>query len=605
MPLPSWQAESADERIDAMERFPRPFEVAIPPECDGWEDLYASHALFAADRRAFGEGRFWFHDAIHAPEALYPFDAVAAEYAVVALNQASSRLFVVPTSLGVEYRILNGYMYVSANDVTDESITASRGAHFEKRGGYYYEHWDELYARWLEKVAAATGELEALQVPSLPEMEEEAVVLEGGGVGSSHLLLVAYNRLLEGLDRIFQYHFELLNLGYGAYLAFYELCRGAQPEIADETIAQMVVGGDLLVLRPDDELKRLAGLAVEVGVAEAVKSAEDEEGLRKALAASEAGARWLADFEATKNPWFYFSYGTGVFYHHHRSWIDDPRLPIATIGRYVERLEAGETIARSSAAAIAERDAAAREFRSRLAEDVRQSFDESLVLAEKVYAYVENHNFLIDHRYMTLFWNKVREFGALLAEHGFLVDGEDVFYLRHDEARAALEQLRLAWSSGRRLAARPRILAAARRTPQVDVRRDAALGAPISSRAGSGGDHRSDHDHAVGDHDGAGPGVARSRPWRECRARGDRRLAGRCRGAGACRSPGGRPRPARGRRDPGRGDELDQLDTGVREGRRGSARRRRHHVPRRDRRPRVRSAGRGRDRNGDEADQYR
>ena len=49
---------------------------------------------------------------------------------------------------------------------------------------------------------------------------------------------------------------------------------------------------------------------------------------------------------------------------------------------------------------------------------------------------------------MTLFWNKVREFGALLARHGFLVDGEDVFYLRHDEVRSALEELRLFWSSG-------------------------------------------------------------------------------------------------------------------------------------------------------------
>jgi pyruvate,water dikinase len=65
-----------------------------------------------------------------------------------------------------------------------------------------------------------------------------------------------------------------------------------------------------------------------------------------------------------------------------------------------------------------------------------------------VFAYVENHNFYIDHWYFTLFWNKVREFGALLARHGFLGEGEDVFYLRHDELGSALEELRLWWSSG-------------------------------------------------------------------------------------------------------------------------------------------------------------
>ena len=42
----------------------------------------------------------------------------------------------------------------------------------------------------------------------------------------------------------------------------------------------------------------------------------------------------------------------------------------------------------------------------------------------------------------------MREFGALLARHGFLADGEDVFFLRHDEVRSALEELRLHWSSG-------------------------------------------------------------------------------------------------------------------------------------------------------------
>ena len=51
---------------------------------------------------------------MHAPEPLYPFDAVVLDYAVVAFNQASSRLFVLPPSLGLESRILNGYVYVSA-----------------------------------------------------------------------------------------------------------------------------------------------------------------------------------------------------------------------------------------------------------------------------------------------------------------------------------------------------------------------------------------------------------------------------------------------------------------------------------------------------------
>jgi pyruvate,water dikinase len=443
-----------DEIERAHRGFPSPFEVTIPTACAGWEEMYPYHAVFGEDRHEFEESRFWFQNGLHQPEPLYPFDAVVADCAVVALNQASARLFVVPPSLGYVFRILNGYAYNSASSVTEEGELARRAELYTRRAGYYYEHWDELYERWVVKVEAATAELVSIRVPELREFEDEAVVTEGRGLGSSYLLLSAFDRLLEGLDRIFQYHFELLNLGYGAYLDLYELCRGAFPDIEDKTIAKMVAGIDVLVLRPDDELKRLARLALELGVAERVMGARDEEELRAGLARSAAGARWLADYDETKDPWFYFSYGTGVFYHHHRSWIDDPTLPISTIGSYIERLEAGEEISRPDAVILAERERVTGEYRARLPDETRRGFDESLALARTVYPYVENHNFYVDHRYMTIFWNTVREFGALLARHGYLDDGEDVFYLRHDEVRSALEELRLDWSSGGTEAAR-------------------------------------------------------------------------------------------------------------------------------------------------------
>ena len=176
--------------------------MPIPPGCEGWEEMYAYHALFSEDRRAFDEGRFWFQDALHGPEPFYPFDFVWFDYAVAALNQANTRLFVVPAVARRRVPVLNGYVYVSANSVTDEETLARRAELFARRGGHYYGHWDELYERWVEKVEATIRELEALEVPELPEFEDEAVVTEARGVGSSHELLVAYDRLLEGLDRI-------------------------------------------------------------------------------------------------------------------------------------------------------------------------------------------------------------------------------------------------------------------------------------------------------------------------------------------------------------------------------------------------------------------
>jgi pyruvate,water dikinase len=184
-----------------------------------------------------------------------------------------------------------------------------------------------------------------------------------------------------------------------------------------------------------------------VGAGAAVKEAGTEDDLRAALAGNEVGSQWLDDFEQTKDPWFYYSNGNGL-YHHHRSWIDDTTLPIAAIGSYIARLEAGEDISRPLERVLTERERITEEYRSLLPEAERQPFDEGLALARTVFPFIENHNFYIEHHYFTRFWNKVREFGALLVRHSFLAEQDDVFYLRHDELREALEELRMAWSTG-------------------------------------------------------------------------------------------------------------------------------------------------------------
>jgi pyruvate,water dikinase len=65
-----------------------------------------------------------------------------------------------------------------------------------------------------------------------------------------------------------------------------------------------------------------------------------------------------------------------------------------------------------------------------------------------VFPYVEEHKFYCDYWFLTRWWNKVREFGALLAEHGFFEDGEDIFQLSRHEVASALDELVLTWATG-------------------------------------------------------------------------------------------------------------------------------------------------------------
>ncbi len=428
--------------------FLSPFVVPAPEGCEGWESMFPYYALFSEERRENEERRGWFRDGMHFPEPMFPFDFVTADSPYLALGQANSRIFLVPPALGIDHRVLYGWVYMSANSVTDEAEIGRRAQEFEKRAGFYFQNWDELYGRWQQKVEDEISGIEALEVPDLPDVEDEAVVTEARGLGSSHALLVAYDRLLESIDRIWQYHFEFLNLGYAAYLVFYELCKRSFPDISDQTIATMVSGIDVVLFRPDEELKRLAQRAVEDGIADAVGAASDEPALRDALSGSDEGKAWLADWDETKSPWFNYSNGNG-FYHHHRSWIDDPAIPIAGVRSYIERLEAGEDIERPLGAVTAERDRVASEHRALLPDDeARQAFDQALGLSRTVFPYVESHNFYVEHWYHTVFWNKAREFGDLLARNGFLEDAEDVFYLQRGEVSDALIDLRLAWAAG-------------------------------------------------------------------------------------------------------------------------------------------------------------
>ncbi len=428
--------------------FPSPFEVAAPPGAEGWEGMYPYYYLFSEDRRPAEESKLWFFDGMHHPEALYPFDTITSESWWVGLGQNNARIFVVPPALGIDQRVLNGYLYISANSIDDPAVVGQRVEFFKRRAGYYYEHWNELYARWEQKATETIRELEAIQVPDLPEYEDEAVVTEARGVSSAYHLLVAYNRCLENMYKMWQYHFEFLNLGYAAYLTFYQFCKQAFPDIADQTVAKMVSGIDVLLFRPDEELKRLARLAVDRGLAEAFKTGKTPQEVLFLLNASEAGRAWIDELEQSKNPWFYFSYGAG-FYHHHRSWIDDQWLPFVTLRGYVEALERGDDITRPLEAVRAERERITREYRSLLATDEdRQAFDDMLNLSRTVFPYVENHNFYVEHWHHTIFWNKVREFGALLVKNDFFADADDIFFLHRHEVYNALYDLVASWAVG-------------------------------------------------------------------------------------------------------------------------------------------------------------
>ncbi|WP_370325638.1 PEP-utilizing enzyme [Euzebya sp.] len=432
----------ADEK-----RFPNPYELPTPDGAEGWEELYAYSALFGEGRRARDEQQFWFMDSMHWGWAMSPWDADHLMYAISALSQYNSRHYLVPPANGIDFRILHGYPYFSPVTIADPAQVEARAGAFVERAGHYFANWDDLYASWLEKVKANIADIQAIDFSPLPDTEDLDVVTSGRGVGSGWDLQQQYHRFQDLAQRIWQYHFEFLNLGYAAYLDFFGFCKQAFPSIPDLAIAKMVAGIEVDLFRPNEELKVLAQRAIDLGVADTFAKHDDPAAVAAALD-TDAGREWLAAWDAVEDPWFNFSSGTG-FYFSDKTWIQDRSVPYGFIWDYITKLRAGEDISRPTEAIRAERDRIVAEYRELLdAEEDRQAFDGKLGLARTVFPYVENHNFYIEHWSMSVFWQKSRELGETLAKEGFFETAEDIFFVRREEVDTLLFDLYSAWAVG-------------------------------------------------------------------------------------------------------------------------------------------------------------
>jgi len=425
--------------------FPLPSSVKVAPGTEGAQAAYPYYMQFEpAD-----DQRFWFYNSMHFPEPMTVFDMVTAEAAYIALGASNTRVHSLPTTLGIDYRIVNGRVYIGGNGVTDPAEIAKRVGEFQQRAFYYYEHWERLYADWKVKMRRLIADAEALPRLELPEFEPLENVHAGKGVAANHILLDTWQKSLEGYYRMWHHHFEFLLLGYGAYMVFFDFCKKAFPEITDQTIARMVAGFEAEIFRPDEEVKRLARRAVELGVDHRFKDGVSADDVLASLRdAGNAGESWLQELETSRHPWFNINVGDG-FYHYHRSWNDDLSLPFAALPGYIEKIRAGESIERPTEKLIAERADLIAGYRELLSSDEeRAAYDQMITLACRVFPYVEGHKFYCEHWYTNLFFNKVREFGGLLARHGFFDDGEDVFHLSRYEAEQAIVDLMTSWGNG-------------------------------------------------------------------------------------------------------------------------------------------------------------
>ncbi|MFQ5577831.1 MAG: PEP-utilizing enzyme, partial [Anaerolineae bacterium] len=337
------------------------------------------------------------------------------------------------------------------NPVSDPQAAQERAVHFRERAGYYYDNWERLYANWQQKIEHVIAEMESLTFPAtLPDMVDLAGVIAGKDQTVAYEIMKHYHRLLQLGLRAWQLHFEMLNLGYAAYYTFFQFCKTAFPDITEQTIARMLTGVEVALFQPDREVKRLAHLAVALGLGHLFQKERSVDGILQPVAEHPNGWLWLEALERAKDPWFHFSTGSGLS-HHDAVWIEDLSAPLGFVCDYVAKIQAGHKIDRPLAELKADGEALVAQYQALLpGDDDRQAFQQQLALARRVFPYVENHNFFIEHWHHSVFWRKMRQLGRLMQNANFIETASDIFYLRRDEIPTALFDLMSAWAIGNR-----------------------------------------------------------------------------------------------------------------------------------------------------------
>ena len=467
--------------------FPMPLEVQCPKELEGWEEMYPSHYLFSKERGEWENRQFWYQDKIHDPEPMPPLDLIFHEAWQISLAQYTTRVFCIPPAQGIAQRMVGCYMYIAPVEPPPPEIIKEKAELFGKRVFYIFEHYDELWKKWINKFQALGREMADVKIPEeLPKYVPEELVLPAPrGYYHSYELIEAFNLLVNQMFKGWQYHFEMLNLAYLAYLMFADVARKLFPGISESAIGKMVAGADVSMFRPEAELCRLSRLATSSRkVGDIMKSDATAEQKIAELKKTEDGKKWLADLEKVKDPWFYISCGSGWFYYE-GSWLNKLDIPFNYVKSYIERLDKGEKIERSLDEISQKREATVAEYSKLIkSSEDKKSFEDAYNAVRAIYKFAEDHLFWVEHWFHTIWWQKIRDIGKLFVQRGMLKEVDDIFMFNRFEVPQLIEEVAIAWALGEgvplrskyymdKAEKRKRILEAARKWSPVP-----ALGVP-------------------------------------------------------------------------------------------------------------------------------
>jgi pyruvate,water dikinase len=432
-------------------KFSDPHDFMDLPGTEGWREMYPYDLQFHNEEpaRSYESSKFWFIDSLHNPTPMTPFEAIP--WIAMVGEYPNARALCVPGSYSLDRRILNGYNYCAGSPVTDPQLIEKRSKIFAERISFTLTNWDVLYGvLWHRRIVDLINELKKIQIPEhLSEVEDISAIKEARGDSEGLILAETYSKMINLYYRMWSYHQWFNTVAYFVYISRSQAIKKLFPGIGDKSLTKMFQGFEAAIFQPPMELRKLAKSAVGSGVADDILNSSKWDDVMSKLRQTDAGRKWLQEFEGVREPWFEMSIGTGFYGMTDIAWNDDLNIPLNHLKKYIEGLKKGVSIERSMEGLIEERDRVTAEYRSLIKSDEDRAAFESLIqITRKVAPYAEDHNWYCENWFTSIFFRKVREIGQLAVNHGILENKDDIWYVNPMEVCTLINDLRHGWYTG-------------------------------------------------------------------------------------------------------------------------------------------------------------
>jgi phosphohistidine swiveling domain-containing protein len=358
--------------------------------------------------------KVWICDRKETTRCFTPFDLwmIQHNYDNHGIPYAADYL-AVPECKGCDWRIKDGWLYVTSIPTTDEEFK-EREPRFNERIAPWIEDFGKEYHEGVEELTGLHNKIKAVDCEKVDDWELK---------DAFRAWLWTYRREAD-IHFIWMYAFCII------YSMFEDKCKELlRIDRNDRLFNDMLGGFDHKILQTDRELFRLGSKAREMDLEPVFQETPEDEELLSKLESTETGKRWLQELRN-----FVDEYGwrtIGNWDAGNPSWVEKPSMALPSVRRFM----AAPTFAVDEArqGLVERRTKAEKEVISRLPTEKRGDFAKLMKAAQWAGVVDEEHVFYAENYGSALGRYLTKEIGKRFAAAGTIDDPRDLYYMLPEE----------------------------------------------------------------------------------------------------------------------------------------------------------------------------